>query len=178
VRERYRRIASLSRTTAVFVAGMAMASAARAAEGLVLEPDVKVTLPLLIALFVLLIYPVDRLVFRPIFRVLDARRGRIESNRARAERLSSQAEEVLGRYERSIREVREDAERERRERLDAVRAETAARIGDVRSDAESEIARAREEVLGALERARASLRSQAEELANEAAARILGRGLS
>jgi F0F1-type ATP synthase membrane subunit b/b' len=177
VRQRYRWIALVGHTTTVLVAAIASAPAARATEGLVLEPDGR-TLVLLIALFALLVYPVDRLVFRPIFRVLDARRGRIESNRARAEQLSRQAEEVLGRYEGSIREVRVDAERERRERLDAARAETAARTAEVRSAAESEIARAREDVLGALEHARVSLRSQAEELANEAAARILGRGLS
>jgi F-type H+-transporting ATPase subunit b len=111
-----------------------------------------VTLPLLIVVFLLLIFPVNHLIFRPIFRVLEARKDRIEGNRTRAAALSQQAEEVVARYERSLREVREDAERE--------------------------MAGAREEVTAALEQARAGLRAQAEELANEAAGRILGRPIS
>ena len=46
-----------------------------------------------------------------------------------------------------------------------------------RSEAETEINRAREEVAGALNDARAQLREQAQELAREAATRVLGRSL-
>jgi F-type H+-transporting ATPase subunit b len=177
VRERDRWIGPLTCATVVAAANV-LASKARASKGLVLEPDLEFTLPLLIVVFLLLIFPINRLIFRPIFRVLDSRKDRIDGNRARAELLSKQAEEVLARYEHSVREVREDAERDRRERLDAARSEAAQRTAEVRAGAERDFGRAREEIAAALDQARASLRAQAENLANEAAARILGRSIS
>lgn len=177
MRERDRWIGPLTHATVV-AAATVLASTARAAEGLVLEPDVKRTLPLLIVVFLLLIFPVNRLIFRPIFRVLDSRKDQIDGDRARAEMLSKQAEEVLARYERSVREVRQDAERDRRERLQTARSEMAQRTAEVRAGAERDFGRAREEITAALDQARASLRAQAEDLANEAAERILGRSIS
>jgi F-type H+-transporting ATPase subunit b len=177
VRKRGRWIGSLTSATVV-VAATVIASTARASEGLVLEPDFEFTLPLLIVVFLLLIIPINRLIFRPIFQVLDLRKDRIDGNRSRAETLSKQAEEVLARYERSVREVREDAERSRREQLEAARSETAQRTAEARAGAERDFGRAREEIAAALDQARASLRAEAEDLANEAAERILGRSLS
>jgi F-type H+-transporting ATPase subunit b len=177
VRKRGRWIGSLTSATVV-VAATVIASTARASEGLVLEPDFEFTLPLLIVVFLLLIVPINRLIFRPVFQVLDLRKDRIDGNRSRAEMLSKQAEEVLARYERSVREVREDAERRRREQLEAARSETAQRTAEARAGAERDFGRAREEIAAALDQARASLRAEAEDLANEAAARILGRSLS
>jgi F-type H+-transporting ATPase subunit b len=177
VRERNRWIGLLTCATVV-VAATVLASTAGASEGLVLEPDFKFTLPLLIVVFLLLIFPINRLIFRPIFRVLDSRKDRIDGNRARAEMLSKQAEEVLARYERSVREVREDAERDRRAQLDAARSDTAQRTAEARAGAERDFGLARDEIAAALDQARASLRAQAEDLANEAAERILGRSIS
>ena len=168
-----------TRVVTVVVALLALASRATATEGgLVLEPDFQRTLPLLILVFALLVIPLNLLIFRPIFRVLDARGDQIDGNRARAERVSERADEVLERYQRAILEVREDAERDRRARIEAVRSETAQRAEAARVQAEAEISRAREEVIGALVEARTSLRAQAEELAIEAASRILGRDIS
>ena len=132
----------------------------------------------LIVLFVILIFPVNALIFNPIFAVLDARDEKIAGTRARAEKIAAEAEEVLARYERSVREVREEAERERKERLASARGESAEQSAAARAEAEREIERAREQIGAGLAEARASLRAQAELLAREAAARVLGRALS
>lgn len=167
------------RTLAVAIAvPLGLASPVLASEGLSLVPDFETTLPILILVFTVLVFPLNRLIFRPIFRVLDARIDQIEGNRVRSEQVAAQADGVLERYERSIQEVREDAERDRRARLEAVRSETADRAARARSEAEAEITRAREEVAVVLADARSSLRSRAEELAAEAAGRLLGRAAS
>ena len=167
------------RTLAVAIAvPLGLASPVLASEGLSLVPDFETTLPILILVFTVLVFPLNRLIFRPIFRVLDARIDQIEGNRARGEQVAAQADGVLERYERSIQEVREDAERDRRARLEAVRGETADRAARARSEAEAEITRAREQVAVVLADARSSLRSRAEELAAEAAGRLLGRAAS
>ena len=162
----------------VVAAPLGLASRALASEGISLVPDFTTTLPLLILVFAILVLPLNRLIFRPIFRVLDARLDQIEGNRMRSKQVSAQADDALRRYEQSIQQVREDAERDRRARLEAVRGETADRAATARFEAEAEIARARELVAVALADARTSLRVQAEELATEAAGRLLGRDVS
>ena len=64
------------------------------------------------------------------------------------------------------------------ERLDTARKEQSRVTSEARGLAEQEVARAREGLAQALESARADLRSQAEDLAREAATRVLGRSIS
>lgn len=147
-------------------------------DGLNVFPDVRdYTFYCLIALFVLLVYPVNKLLFHPIFQVLDERDARIEGARKKAGEVSAQAEATLDRYRSAVRSAREEAESGRKQVLEEARREQAQVTGSVRSEAETEISRAREEVAGALDEARAQLREQAKELAREAATRVLGRSL-
>lgn len=155
-----------------------LAAPASASEGnLVLTPDLPMLLAL-IALFVALIFPVNALLFRPIFAVLDAREDKIDGTRSRAEKLETQAEEVLQRYKGSVRETREAAEQERRSLLVGAKGAAAEQLTGARGDAERQIEQARQEIQSALGSARASLRGDAESLAREASTRILGRNLS
>ena len=144
---------------------------------LVLVPSLEM-LGALIVLFVILIFPVHALLLRPILAVLDKRVEKIAGTRARAEKIAARAQEVLARYESSVRDAREEAERERKERLASARSESADQSASARAEAEREIERAREQIGAGLAEARVSLRPQAELLAREAAARVLGRALS
>jgi F-type H+-transporting ATPase subunit b len=146
-----------------------------AAESLQIFPDERIFY--LIPLFLLLVFPVNRLLFRPVFRVLDERDRRIEGARKRAEEIGAQAEATLDRYRSAVRSAREEAESGRKEALEGARREQAQLTGSARGEAETEINHAREEVAGALVDARSQLREQAQELAREAAARVLGRSL-
>ena len=133
---------------------------------------------ILVLIFTALVYPVNTLIFKPIFRVLDERKEKIAGTRRRADRLFAEAGAVLERYEQSVREVRQDAEQERKQTLVRARADGAAKTAEARGEAEREVARAREEVAAALDDARGTLRAQSEGLASEIAARVLGRALS
>jgi F-type H+-transporting ATPase subunit b len=171
------RIAHPASLTA-FVACCVIARDAFASEGgLVLLPEVD-TLLILVVVFGLLVYPVNQLIFRPIFRVLDERDAKTTGTRRDAERIAGEAEQVLARYQQSVREVRADAERERKATLEQARADGAARTGEARSESELEVHRARAQVVAALEEARVSLREESAQLAREVAARALGRTLS
>lgn len=160
------------------LAGMLLAPAAAlaAGDGLVLVPDPPLLLAL-IALFVVLVLPVNQLVFKPLLRVLDEREARIAGTRARAEALEREADAVLARYESSVREVRAEAEQSRRGTLEEARSDAFGTTGAARGEAEAEIERARGEIAQALDGARATLRTQAEELARQAASTVLGRAL-
>lgn len=160
------------------VAVLAGATPAHAAGGLHLWPPDWMALGLILLAFVLLIVPVNRLVFVPLLRAMDEREDRIVGARRRGEKLEHDAEKVLERYERSVREAREAAELDRRSQIEKARGDHNALTAAARSEAEAEVERSRGEIQQSLEEARGALRASAEPLAREAAARILGRSLS
>jgi F-type H+-transporting ATPase subunit b len=170
------RLSSTAVTIPYLAIGLLVALPVQAAGGsLEIFPDERIFY--LIVLFVLLVFPVNKLLFHPIFRVLDERDARIEGGRKRADQISAEAEATLGRYRRAVRSAREEAENDRKQMLEEARREQAQLTGSVRSEAEAQINRAREEIAVALQDARSLLRAQAEELAREAATRVLGRSL-
>lgn len=171
-RPRLPRVCGWLAVTLLAVAGEAAASEG----GLVLTPDWPILIALL-ALFCVLILPVNALIFRPVFRVFDEREERIEGTRRRAKKLAEDADEIIARYENAVREVREQAEADRRKSLDVARGEGGSEVAGARSAAEREIDDARGRIASTLESTRTTLRSEAEALAREAAARVLGRSL-
>lgn len=171
-----RTITSRATQAAALAVALWIATPAQASEGgLVLVPDH--TFFLLLVIFVALIYPVNALIFKPILRVFDERQEKISGTTARAEKLRKEAEEIIARYERAIREVREESELARREQLAVARNESASELSGARAGAEREIDGARQAITASLDEARASLRGEAEALARQAAERVLGRAL-
>ena len=176
---------------AIVLAAMAFAFAAPAfaAGELVLIPDAELLgvfglgdgigmLWVMLAGFVVLIFPLNALMFQPIFRALDARDERIQGARDRSAQLQTEADDVLDRYETAIREARSESESQRQTQLGAARDEQATLTTQARSDAEQELERARGELNRSLEEARTTLRASADDLATAAAEQILGRPLS
>jgi F-type H+-transporting ATPase subunit b len=149
-------------------------TSAHAAGDLVLVPQIPLVV-VLIALFVLLIFPVNALVFKPIFSALDERSSRIQGARQRAEHIQEEATTVLQRYESTIREARADAETIRREQISAARDEQTSIAASARQQAEAKVEQARSELSASLGDARESLRGSAQELARTAAEQVLGR---
>lgn len=128
--------------------------------------------------FVVLIFPLNALIFQPIFRALDARAERIQGARERSQQLQIDAAQVLDRYETAIRDARAESEAARQSQLTSAREEQASLTAQARGEAERELERARGELAQSLESARATLRASADDLATTAAEQILGRSLS
>jgi F-type H+-transporting ATPase subunit b len=163
---------------AAFVACALFASAAAASEGgLVLLPDWTGKLPILIVLFTLLMVPVNAILFKPIFQVLDAREEKTTGTRERAGKIREDAEETLAEYESAVREVRAEAEQARKSEAAAAREENATLVGAARAEAERQLERAKTELEEELAQSRQTLRAGTQSLADEAASRVLGRAL-
>jgi len=176
--DRAQRRGNRALAAAGFAAGLFVAAPALAAGGNIeLLPD-PVKLLTLILLFTLLVFPVNALLFKPIFAALAARDEKIAGTRARAGKLAAQADEILGQYEGQVRQAREEAELERRDTLAQARSASLAEANRARASAETEMESARGEIASELESARAGLRQQAGQLAREAAGRVLGRPVS
>lgn len=150
---------------------------AAAADNLVLIPDVPILVVMLVG-FVLLIFPLNALIYRPIFQALDERADKISGARDRSTQLQAEADGVLDRYETSVREARAESERARQEQLARARDEQKRLTDEARSEAERNLESARADLRRSLEESRATLRSSAEDLAQAAAEQILGRSLS
>ena len=163
------------RTAAAGAALLFVAQTARAAErGLEIIPDPSVLIPLIIG-FAILVPLIDRLLLRPLLRVLDAREEQITGSRQRAERIAAEAEETASRYGCAVGDVRTEAEQQRQAALSVARDEETAGVRAAREEAESQLDAACSEIGSALQAARESLRTSAEVLAREAAQQILGR---
>jgi len=153
-----------------------LAGPALAADELLI-PDPQLLLIMLVG-FALLVFPLNALLFKPVFAALDARAERIEGARTRSAQLQREADSVLERYESSIREARIESEARRQAALERARQEQSEVTAATRQETEAELQRARAELDQSLESARASLRAQAEELAQSAAEQVLGRTIS
>lgn len=158
-------------------AGFAAAPAAASSDSIEIFPQ-PFPLAVLLVLFTLLIWPANALLWRPLLRVLDERRARITGTRARAEKIASEAEDVLSNYRAAVERARLAAEANRHRVLEDARREQSQVTAEARRSAETEVAAAREVIGGALDRARVDLQGAARELGLEAAARVLGRVLS
>ena len=134
-------------------------------------------LGLLTLIFFALVIPVNALVFKPIFQVLDDRDHRIDGARVRAAEIAEQTQQALAQYDESLRLARAESDQARKEMIESARHEQAAIADSARGSAEALMDQARSELSAALEDATASLRGSSEELGKLAAERILGRSL-
>jgi F-type H+-transporting ATPase subunit b len=168
---------TISAKTFACAAALSLTAAPAYASGqLVLFPDPPILITLLIG-FVLLIAPLNAMIFRPLFRVLDERDAKIAGATREADQLVKKAAELTEQYRASIRGAREDAEGGRKEQLEEARAEQSSITDDARAEYEDEIARARAEIQTSVSEARVTLEAASHELAAAAAERILGRAL-
>jgi F-type H+-transporting ATPase subunit b len=131
-----------------------------------------------IAFVLLLTVVLDRLLFKPLTRVMAERATAVQSARALAERAAMQARDAGDEFDRRTRAARGEVYRQmenvRREAL----ARRAALLAETRQEAEASIAEAAARVREEAEDARRRLDRDAESLATTIAERVLGRPVS
>jgi F-type H+-transporting ATPase subunit b len=172
--------------SAALLLAISLGAPAQAAEGgLQIFPDLFLGVsPLesrylqLLLLFLLLVFPVNQLLLKPLLAVLDERSARIEGTRKRAGELAGQADAALARYQAAVEQARKQADELRKGTLEGARGDQARILSEARRTAEGEVSTARSGVARALAGARAGLRADTDALAREVATRVLGRALS
>jgi F-type H+-transporting ATPase subunit b len=126
----------------------------------------------------LLIFILNRTLFKPINQVLDERERLGVGRLAEAKRMLGQYEERVNRYEEQLRAARSEAyqqqETQRREALSA-RQE---KITQVKAEAVRQVATARDEIAGQTEKARDTLEKEARLMAYTISSQILHRQVS
>jgi len=141
--------------------------------GNIISPDG--SLVVVLVLFIILVFSLNRLLFRPIGRVLDERQTFTEgaTNEARAARRMYDAR--LADYEATIRHARaESYKRAEQERATALEARRKV-IDEAKTQAHEQINQAKQEIEQQVVRARATLESEARQIAERISRTVLGR---
>ena len=129
--------------------------------------------------FVLLLTVVlDRLLFRPLLRVMEERQRAITSARELAERSAHEARRATAEFDRKTGEARAELYRQMDEMRRTAMDERADIMNRTRAEAEAEIAAASAKLQAEAEEARRRLSAEAETLGAAVAERILGRKAS
>ena len=137
--------------------------------------DIDLTVLVQFALFLVLFWFANRLLFQPYLALRERRKAGIEGARAEAERTSAQADAKLVDYEKQLAGARSRANDEGRK----LRAEGIAHEKQVtdaaRAEAQKSIDEAAKKMKMETEAARLALLPQADGLAKKIASRLLGR---
>ncbi len=129
--------------------------------------------------FVLLLTVVlDRLLFRPILRIMKQREEAIRSARQLAERSATDARAAAAEFEQKTTAARAEIYRQMDDMRRAALAERSEVLARTRAEADAEIAAAGERLRADADEARRRLEAEAEALGAAAAERILGRKAS
>jgi F-type H+-transporting ATPase subunit b len=141
-----------------------------------LLPDLSVVW---VIFFVLLLTAVlNRLLFKPLLRVMEERQRAITSARELAERSALEAKRAAAEFDRKTGEARADLYRQMDEMRRTAMDERATILARTREEAESEIAAASAKLQAEADDARRRLSTDAESLGAAVAERILGRKAS
>ena len=129
--------------------------------------------------FVLLLTIVlDRLLFKPVLRVVEARGRATSSARDLAEQAASEARLAVAEFEQKTAAARGELYRQMDEMRRTATNERAAILARTRAEADAEIASASQQLTADAEEAKRRLEADAETLGAAIAERILGRQAS
>ena len=160
-------------STVEYCASIVPLLAARAGGGVTLDFDKTVLLQM--ALFATLIVVLKPLLFEPLLSVFEERERRSEGAKAEARRMQERAGELLRKYETELDRIQRAAAEEREQ----LRQETAKLEAEILRDARETTTRILEDgqrrIESEIKAIQFELGQQAEILAQQAAARVLGR---
>lgn len=143
------------------------------AESIQLVPDG--TIFLHIAIILLMVFLLNRMLFRPVNRILAERDSHTAGRTSEAQETVRRVEESLARYERTLREARAEGyqllERQQAEAAEARRR----RLDQVRGEVDESVEEQKRVIMEQSETARLNLEGEARRAAATISAHILGR---
>jgi F-type H+-transporting ATPase subunit b len=124
--------------------------------------------------FLLLLYLLNRFLFKRVLRLLDDRQSRISQGLEDAETAARDRELARAEREASLAEARREAEAMVQRAAKTAEATSAEILAEAKASAEQITARAREEIAAEKDRALAEIRGEVADLALEAAGKLIG----
>jgi F-type H+-transporting ATPase subunit b len=135
--------------------------------------QIDLTLFITFAVVWILVFILTRIFWRPMMKVIDDRKARLEGDRDSARASSAAVEDGFRRIDASLKAARAAADRAREElEVEALKEKTRL-LAEVGASAKEQTDRAKAELRDELTRLRAELDSQAGEMASRIEARLL-----
>jgi F-type H+-transporting ATPase subunit b len=128
-----------------------------------------------IANFLLIIWILNLILYRPIRNILRQRKEKIERLELRIETYNEDAQKKDDAFASGIQEARTKGLKEKETRLQAAAEEEKQIITDVNAQAQAELLEIRKKIVKDAEAARASLQEKVGEFSNDICQKILGR---
>jgi len=140
--------------------------------------EINQSLVIQIVNFIIFLWILNYLIFKPIVRVLNERRERIEGTSEKARLMEAEIQKKLEEYEAKIQEAKGQAANEK-ERVRRQGEDLAKEIVErARTEMARDIPIIRKQIAGEAERVKGELEQRAQEMAREIACRVLGREIS
>jgi F-type H+-transporting ATPase subunit b len=143
------------------------------AESIQLVPDG--TLVIHIAIIITMVFILNRVLFRPINRILDERENRTRGRSKEAREIIQRVGESMSRYEDSLRQARAEGYRLLEQQQAKALDERQDKIASVRKEVEEVIGQERGKIQAQADEARATLGDEARRMAASISSQILRR---
>ena len=142
-------------------------------EGNIIQPDG--SLIFVLVLFIIFVFVLNRLLFKPIGRVLDERETLTEGAKTEARAATRRYQAQLADYEARIRQARGEGYRLLEQHRAAALEERRRLIEQVKAEAGEKIEQAKADIAGQAERARSALEVESRQVAAQISRTVLGR---
>jgi F-type H+-transporting ATPase subunit b len=139
--------------------------------------DLNYTMLIQMINFLLLIFILNLLLYKPITKIIDERNKKIEDSKSEVESLDEKAELKIADYEEKMRQARQEAMSQRNEVRDEGEEAGKTIIEGTRSEISTMIEGFKVTLASEREAARNVLRDQAKKIAVEISEKVLGRGV-
>jgi F-type H+-transporting ATPase subunit b len=141
------------------------------AESIQLVPDG--TLLFHIAIIITMVFALNRILFRPINRILDERENRTSGRSGEALEILQRVRESLSRYENSLRQARAESYRLLEQQQSEASVERQRRVVSVRKELEEQIEEQKREIQAQADAARVTLEGEAMRAAADISSQVL-----
>jgi len=135
------------------------------------------TLIFQMVLFLVLMVILDRVLFKPMLRVIEERKARTEGRRKAAAQADAEAGSIWESYQKKIAEARAGAEVTRMEVIRKAEGEAAKISETATHESEKTLAEMRARVRADADSAKAAVKGEVEAMARSMAEKILGRAV-
>ncbi len=128
--------------------------------------------------FIILLIVLNKLLYRPLTKIIAQRREKVEGSYARAKDLEADIDEKMEHYQQQLSDAKILANEERNKLKKAASEEEAALLSEAHGKATTRLRAIKVQVAGEAEEASKTLKSEAESLAGQIATKVLGRKLA
>lgn len=128
--------------------------------------------------FIILLVVLNKLLYRPLLKVMAERRETITGGHARAKDLEADIDDKMQRYQQQLSEAKAQANSERNELKKAAGVDEAAILSEANGKATTRLQAIKSQVADEADAASKTLKNEAEALAQQIATKILGRDLA